>query len=289
MNTATELNRGATRVNAQTRTPLVSRVQVTGDLKSALVRAVDAIKGWEWLGSNETVLVKPNYNSAHPPPGSTASDFLRTVLSLLRERGAEAVIVGESTSHFKHRKVLKQAGVFRVTEELGVPVVIFDEEGWEDVAVDGQYLKRVKLAKTLQRVDRVVYLCCPKTHHAAQFTGSLKLGMGFVNNWRRTLWHLRYLQEKIVDLNLILNPDLILADMRYTFIAGGPAKGELREPGLFLASQNRVAIDVEAIRVIQGFPEHNLPEDVGAITQLARAFELGLGPNEGWSFQSADL
>ena len=275
--------------DVQPPSPQVSRVRVTRDLRGDLARAVEAIRGWEWLSGDETVLVKPNYNTAHPPPGSTATDFLHAALLLLREHGADKLVVGESTSHLNHRKVMKQTGVFRVTQKMHVPVVVFDEEGWENVRVGGQYLKRVKLTRTLHRVDRMVYLCCPKTHHAAQFTGSLKLGMGFVTNWRRTLWHLHYLQEKIADLNLILNPDLILADMRRTFIAGGPATGELREPGLLLASCNRVAIDVEAIRIIQGFPGHSLSQDAEAVTQIAQAVELGLGPGEGLSYQSVDL
>jgi uncharacterized protein (DUF362 family) len=130
-------------------------------------------------------------------------------------------------------------------------------------------------------VDKIVYLCCPKTHHAAQFTGSLKLGMGFVNNWLRTFWHIRHLQEKIADLNLVLEPDLILADMRRTFIDGGPATGELREPGLLLASKNRVALDIKAIQVIQSFPGHSLPDDPKAIPYIGRAIELGFGLGAG--------
>jgi len=276
-------------VDEQAHMPRVGRVRVTGDLGSDVARAVEAIGGWEWLSGDGTVLVKPNYNSAHPPPGSTATDFLRAVLLLLREHGAEKLMVGESTSHLNHRKVMEQAGVFHVAQELDVPVVVFGEDGWETVIVGGRYLKRVKLARTLRRVDRVVYLCCPKTHHAAQFTGSLKLGMGFVSSWQRTVWHFRHLREKIADLNLVLKPDFIVADMRRTFIAGGPATGELREPGLVLASRNRVAIDVEAIKIIQSFPGHSLPDDAGAVTQIARACELGLGPGEGLSYQSIEV
>jgi uncharacterized protein (DUF362 family) len=76
------------------------------------------------------------------------------------------------------------------------------------------------------------------------------------------------LQEKITELNL--------ADMRRTFIAGGPARGELREPGLLLASHNRVALDVEAVRIIQSFPGRSLPRDAKALAQIACAIELGL-------------
>jgi uncharacterized protein (DUF362 family) len=269
--------------------PQGSRVRTTGDLEGDLARAIEAIGGWEWPRGDQRVLVKPNYNSAHPPPGSTASDLLRAALLLLREHGARNLTVGESTSLLNHRQVLEQAGALQVAEELHVPVVILGEDGWDDVTIGGKYLRRARLARTLRHVDRIVYLCCPKTHHAAQFTGSLKLGMGFADNWRRTLWHLRHLQEKIAELNLALSPDLILADMRRTFISGGPAAGELCEPGLVLASHNRVAIDVEAIRIIQGYPGHSLPADVAQVRQIARAIELGLGPEEGLSFRTVEL
>ncbi|MBN2388705.1 MAG: DUF362 domain-containing protein [Anaerolineales bacterium] len=266
--------------------PLVSRIHCTSNLKSDLERAVEAIGGWDWFCREDAVLVKPNYNSPHPPPGSTAPDFLRSTLQLLQEHGAETIFIGESTSYSNHRKVLEQTGVYQVAQDMKVQVVIFDEDGWENVVVGGQYLKRVKLARLLSRGNRIVYLCCPKTHHAAQFTGSLKLGMGFVNNWQRTLWHFGRLQEKIVDLNLVIKPDLILADLRRTFITGGPATGELREPGLLMASRNRIAIDAEAIKVIQGFPGHNLPPTIEEVVQIKRAIELGLGPEEGLFYRT---
>lgn len=269
--------------------PLVSRVHSTSDLESDLERAVQAIGGWGWLSGDGAVLVKPNYNSPHPPPGSTASDFLRAVISLLQEHGARTIIIGESTSYTNHRKVLGQAGVMQLAQEMDVQVIIFDEDGWENVFVGGQYLKRVKLALILRRVDHTVYLCCPKAHHAAQFTGSLKLGMGFVNNWQRTLWHFRSLQEKIADLNIAIKPDLILADMRRTFITGGPTRGEIREPGLLFAARNRVAMDIEAIKVIQGYPGHNIPSSVEEIVQIKRAIELGLGPEDSLMYRTAEI
>jgi uncharacterized protein (DUF362 family) len=272
--------------NSQTDTSKVARVQATGNLTEDLQKVIGAIDGLSWLPSNETVLVKPNYNTAHAPPGSTAADFLDAALEILRQRGAEDVIVGESTSLLNHRRVLQQAGVFDVARDYNVPVVVFDEEGWEKVSVGGTFLKRARLTRTLRRVRRIVYLCCPKTHHAAQFTGSLKLGMGFAHNWRRTLWHIRHLQEKIADLNLVLNLDLVLADMRKTFIAGGPATGELRQPGVILASRDRVAIDLEAVKIIQAFPGHELPEDALAIPQIARALKLGLGTD---AYQCVDV
>lgn len=168
-----------------------------------------------------------------------------------------------------------------VAHKLDVLVIVYDEDGWERVKVGGRYLKKVKVAKALRRFDRLVYICCPKTHHAARFTGSLKLGMGLIGQLDRLWMHMRNLQEKIAEMNLAFAPNLILADMRCTFIRGGPAKGELRELGLILASGDRVAIDVEAIKVTQAYTGHALPNDPWALPQIAQAVELGIGaPSE---------
>lgn len=258
--------------------PLVSRVQASGDLKADIAHAVQLIGGFEKIVSGgETVLVKPNYNTADPYPGSSEPAFVRAVIELLREHGAGKITIGESTAYLRHRRVLEEAGLLAMAHELSVPVIVYDEDGWERVRVNGRYLRRLKVARALRRFDRLVYVCCPKTHHAAKFTGSLKLGMGLIGQLDRLRMHLRYLQEKIAEMNLAFAPDLILADMRRTFITGGPAKGELREPGLILASGDRVALDVEAIKIIQSYPGHELPGDPWALPQISHAAALGIG------------
>jgi uncharacterized protein (DUF362 family) len=257
---------------------LVSKVSATGDLKADIARAVELIGGFEKiLIGGETVLLKPNYNTADPYPGSSDPKFVGAVVALLREHGAGQVVIGESTAYSRHHKVLEEAGLMAVARELGVEAIVYDEDGWERVRVGGRYLKRVKIAKALRRFERLVYVCCPKTHHAAQFTGSLKLGMGLIGQLDRFWMHLRYLQEKIAEMNLTFAPDLILADMRQTFIKGGPAKGELREPRLILASGDRVALDVEAIKIIQNYPGHALPNNPWKLPQITHAATLGMG------------
>jgi uncharacterized protein (DUF362 family) len=88
---------------------------------------------------------------------------------------------------------------------------------------------------------------------------------------------MRNLAEKIADLNLRVHPNLMIMDGRQCFISGGPAKGELRNPGLVLASGDRVALDVEAIKTIRSFDGASLKYDPWSYTQIRRAVELGLG------------
>ena len=258
---------------------LVSKVRCDGDLKQNIGQAVAAIGGFERLVEpGDTILVKANFNTADPPPASSDPQFVKAVIELLYQHGAGKVVVGESSMiSLSTRETLRKAGMLQAAEEAGAEVVIFDEGEWVPVTTDGRYLKRVALAKAGLEAKKIVYVCCLKTHRYAEFTLSLKLAMGFVRRWDRVWMHLWRLSEKLAELNLAIAPDLIIVDGRRCFIAGGPSGGELREPNLILASGDRIAMDVEALKVIQSYPGHGLKKSPWELTMIRRAVELGLG------------
>lgn len=68
--------------------------------------------------------------------------------------------------------------------------------------------------RALKEVEKLVYVCCMKTHKWAKFTFSLKLAVGFMKPSERVLLHIRRLEEKITDLNLKVHPNLIIMDGR---------------------------------------------------------------------------
>ncbi len=142
----------------------------------------------------------------------------------------------------------------------------------------GKYLKFVFVPEILDRADKLILLPCLKTHSQAQFTGSLKLSIGFMKPSQRVRLHWRNLQEKIAELNKIINPNLIIMDARKCFINRGPSEGELREPNFILASDDRIAIDLEGIKIIQSFKGNSL-ENINPwkLPQIKMAIDLGLG------------
>ncbi len=258
---------------------LVSKVRYDGDLKQNIGQAVAAIGGFERLvDPGDTILVKANFNTSDPPPASSDPQFVKAVIELLCEHGAGKVVLGESSMiSLSTRETLRQAGMLQAAEETGAEVVVFDEGEWVPVKVGGRYLKKVALAKAGLEAQKIVYVCCLKTHRYADFTLSLKLAMGFVRHRDRAWMHLWRLSEKLAELNLAIAPDLIIVDGRRCFISGGPSAGELREPNLILASGDRIAIDVEALKVIQSYPGHSLNKTPWELTMIRRAVELGLG------------
>jgi uncharacterized protein (DUF362 family) len=256
---------------------LVSRIHYEGDLTAGIDQAVAAIGGFEKLvDPGDTILVKPNFNTADPPPASSDPQFVQAVIKLLYAYGAKRVVLGESSmiSRSTH-ETLQETGMLQAAQEVGADVVTFDE--WVPVETGGRHLTKVALAKTALEVDKIVYVPCLKAHRLADFTMSLKLAMGFVRPRDRITMHLWRLREKLVDLNLAIAPDLIIMDARLCFISGGPAQGEVREPGLILASGDRIAIDVEGIRIIQSYPNNSLTRDPWEFTMIRQAVELELG------------
>jgi len=266
---------------------LVSKVAADGDIKAAVERSISLLGSLhQVINRGDGVLVKPNFNSSDPYPGSTDLGFLRGVVELLLEAGAK-VTIGESSGGLWRptRKVLHKLGVSDLARHLGVELIAFDDrpDEWVRVEVGGEYLDTVVVPRAAYEADRLVYLPCMKTHNLARFSGALKLAVGFMHPGQRRALHARHLERKAAEINLCWQPDLIVMDGRKAFVSGGPEKGELVEPGLLLASGDLVAIDVEAMKVLLSYKAKNrLMPDPWQTPQVMTALKHGLGAVGGY-------
>jgi len=260
---------------------LVSKVAIADGktLKGNIFKSVELLGGFgKVIEEGDEVLLKPNFNTGDAPPGSSDPDFVKAVIELLYEHGASKVVLGESSMFsLSTRKVLEDTGMLQKAEEAGAEVVPFDEGKWVKVGTGGKYLRIVSLPERALETKKLVYVCCMKTHRWAKFTLSLKLAVGFMKPSERMMLHARHLEEKIADLNLVVHPSLIVMDGRKCFISGGPACGELRNPNVVLASGDRIAMDVETLKLIEGYEGASLTEDPWSYIQICRAVDLGIG------------
>lgn len=251
------------------------------DLKEAIAKALDQLGGFgKFINPGEHVLLKPNFNTADPFPASTSPDFLKRVVELVFQAGASQVFIGDSSTMAANtRKVMAKLGIFELEKMDPAPrIIVFDEHQWIKHKIsEGKYLKNVSLPAILQKVDKLILLPCLKTHFIAQFTGSLKISVGFMKPRERIYLHMSHTQEKIAELNTLIHPALIIMDARKCFVAGGPSEGLLEEPGLILASASRLAIDSEGIKIIQRYEKNCLVNiEPSQLPQIKRAIELGI-------------
>jgi uncharacterized protein (DUF362 family) len=266
--------------------PVVAKVKTKGDIQLAVGQAI-ALMGnlKQVINKSDRVLVKPNFNSPDPFPASTDLSFLQVVIELILETGAK-VTIGESAGAVWRptRKVFNQLGIPELARRLGVDLIAFDDRpnDWVQIKINGDYLSKVIMPRSAYEADKMVYLPCMKTHTLGAFTGAIKLIFGFVAPGQRRSFHLGHLQEKLADVNLCWQPDLIIMDGRKAFVSGGPNRGQVVEPDLVLASGDLIAIDIEAMKVLLDYRASNkIPANPWELTQIATALKHGLGAGEG--------
>ena len=271
---------------------LVSKVAASDrDLKAAVRAAVDAIGGIRRaLNPGDRVLLKANYNSPDPLPAATDLPFLAAVVDLLWEEGITDLTLGERSGwpSMPTHDVLEKMGVFALGREMGIPVIDFDPGPWMDVRMgpEARWWKSVAFPKALKQFDKIVYLPCMKHHFLATYTMSLKLAVGLTHPKEMVYMHADFrggkpeepMYLKMIELNLAVQPDLIIMDGRKAFVTEGPIKGEMVEPGVIMASGDQIALDAEGLKVLKSYPRDNmLKAPVWEMPIIQRAIELGLG------------
>jgi len=266
--------------------PIVAKVKAEEDIRLAIGQAIESMGDLrQAIGRGDRVLVKPNFNSPDPFPAATDLTFLQVVIELILETGAK-VTIGESSGGVWRptRKVFNQLGVSELARRLGVELIAFKDKpnNWVQIRINGDYLSKVVMPCSADEADKMVYLPCMKTHNLGAFSGTIKLAFGFVAPGQRRSFHFGHLQEKLAEVSLCWQPDLIVMDGRKALVSSGPAKGQLVETGLVLASGDLIAIDVEAMKVILDYRASNkIPDNPWELPQIATALKHGLGAGEG--------
>ncbi len=266
----------------------------------ALVKATDRAEGVrraiQLLGGNEVrgkaVLLKPNFNSADPAPGSTHPDVLRALVAQLQELGAGKITVGDRSGMGATRRVMQQVGAFDLAKQMGFDIVVFDEleeKQWALIqSKDDHWERGFAVPKMLLDSEAVVQTCNLKTHRfGGHFTLSLKNSVGFAAkqvggagyNYMSELHGSRHQRTMIAELNRTYAPALVVMDGVEALVNGGPDRGKVVRPEVALASRDRVALDAVGVAILRLFG--TTPEvSKGRIfeqAQIARAVELELG------------
>lgn len=235
------------------------------------------------------VLLKPNFNTADPTPGSTHNDTLVALVEELWEMGAKSVTLGER-SYPSTREVIDNKGILPIMEKMGVKVINFDDladKDWVEFnPKDTHWSSGYRIARPILDAECLVSTCCLKTHQfGGIFTMSLKLHVGVVPTFRHGYDYMRELhgsvhqRKMIAEINEPFKPDLVVLDGIDAFVDGGPATGKRAKGNVFLASTDRVAIDAVGVAVLKllGSNDDIMKKKIFKQEQIARAVELGLG------------
>jgi uncharacterized protein (DUF362 family) len=259
---------------------LTESVAVAAELLGGIEKAIK---------SGDKVILKPNFNCRYAIPLSTSPDFLTAIIELLQDHGAK-VTVGESSGKADGptEKVIADLNLIPIFKRYNVPFVNFEKDEWLEMEVPGEYWKKFRVPRTIYETDKRVYAANMRCHNSARFSASLKLSVGWIDMVDRAYLHEEktLTEYKVPELNLGWQPDLVFIDgRRCTNTKYG--RGKYIYPNLILASGDMVAIDAEAVKVLQSYPEDNLINiPVNQMGQFIMAVKHNLGSLDYFLLQS---
>ena len=237
------------------------------------------------------IIIKPNFNTADPPPASTDMSLLKILIEHLNTKNPEKISVIERSGPVDTEETMRSKGLFELQQEMGFEVIDLThlpEDEWVHIRPEegkSNWKDGFLFPKQYMDPDAIIItLPCLKTHQfGGHFTLSLKLSVGMVPRvgYMSELHSSPHQRKLITEINQAYTPSMIILDGVNAFVKGGPARGELVHPNVLLCGDDRIAIDAVGVAILRDFG--TTPEvEKGAIfeqEQIARAVELNLGVN----------
>ena len=211
----------------------------------------------------KTVLLKPNLvgldplgvMNTHPAVISAArTSFLRL--------GAARVLIGDGPAMDRDtHAILESVRLREFTGKLGADFCDLNLDDVEQVILEtrASKLKELYLPKTVLGADLLVSMPKLKTHHWAGVTLSLKNMFGIVPGscygWPKNILHWAGIDRSILDINAAARPDFAIVDGILGMEGNGPIQGTRKAAGVLIFSDDPVAADATACRIMGLLPE----------------------------------
>jgi uncharacterized protein (DUF362 family)/NAD-dependent dihydropyrimidine dehydrogenase PreA subunit len=250
------------------------------EVKNALLKGLTLLGGaGKFARSGEKILLKPNFLAAEVPEKcvTTHPSIFKAVAEIFQSIGAE-ISYGDSPALGSFEVVSKKAGFFDIAEELGVKHANFND-GVTIHLPRGRQNKVFSIAKAITETDGVISIPKLKTHGLLRFTGCLKNQFGCVPGLLKAEFHVKcpdafIFAKMLVDLNTCIKPRLYIMDGVFAMEGNGPQGGNPRKMNVILLSEDPVACDATACRLI------NCDPLIVPTTQFGQDFGIGTHESE---------
>jgi len=227
------------------------------EIYAAVEKGIELIGGLaQIVPPDSKVFVKINHISPPSPAEKgivTHPVFVEVVLDLLKEVGAD-ITVGDDIQSGPEDG-FQVSGFRQMCERAGVRLTNLREAGFVETVCNGHFLEKVYLSKISLDADVIINLPKLKTHSLCVLTGGVKNMYGTIPSGHRTKFHGEYIRNEdfsqvLIDIFFAIRPQLTIMDGIIAMEGEGPAAGSLRRLGVILTSQDAVAVDAVATKII---------------------------------------
>ena len=215
----------------------------------------------DYVAEGEKILIKPNVLIGSNPEKCvcTHPSVFRAMGTILKKMRV-IVSYGDSSGYGKMETNMKRAGLKHVADELDIIPADFHKR---KVVSHKEALlnKKFTVADGVLASDGLISLPKLKTHGLTRFTGAVKNQFGCIPGLNKGQFHVKLADPfdfatMLVDLNTLLRPRLYIMDGIMAMEGNGPRTGRPKKLGVLLFSNDPVALDSVACRIINLNPEY---------------------------------
>jgi len=214
--------------------------------------------------TGKRVLLKPNLVEPHSGAGhiNTHPLVVKVAIAVFLHLGAAHVLVAEGSGHRSDSfLILEESGLADVLVEDKTPFIDLNRADVFMAKNQGSQagMSHLILPLELLKADVIVSMAKMKTHHWTGATLAMKnlfgLMPGAFYGWPKNVLHTAGIQERIVDINATVKPQVAIVDGIVGMEGDGPIMGSPVHSGVLLVGRNLPAVDATCARVMGLNPE----------------------------------
>lgn len=251
----------------------VALIKSDDAVSNALERGIDLLGGFRVLKS--PFVIKPNICTITDKTGFATTDvkIVEALIDLvcpedrnlsirIVESDSESKFADEAFRKFGYTNLVK-----KYTElDLDVSLENLSHLPINSMKLDGLYFKNLEIPRLVVGSKYFVSVAVAKTHGLTFISGALKNLFGLLPRKDQSFYH-RHINEVIVDLNRLVEPDLCIVDARVGLEGWeGP---KTRRLDLIVLGRKPVSVDATVARIMGFNPDK--------IRHLVEAEKYGLG------------
>jgi uncharacterized protein (DUF362 family) len=226
-------------------------LQKSTELSYAVKNAMEAVDWEDIVQTGAKVAIKVNMCDSIPKKGViTTPELVYEVIKILLDRECEVTVVESDGLLYSADVAYRETEMQKWIEKAGARFVNLTND--EKIFINPKntlFVKEYAMPKTLEEADIVITMPLLKTHEITLCTGALKNQFGCYPQHNRVMLH-SHLDEAIVDINTILNPDIVIMDALTAIEGNGPTRGYPVKMDLLITSNNPISCDLAALEIM---------------------------------------
>lgn len=227
-----------------------------GEVKRAVQKGIDLVGGADTFAKrDEKILLKVNLlvGDAAEKCVNTHPSVLMAVAEIFNSTGAR-VAYGDSPGFGTARAASKRIGMDVAAAQAGIELKEF-QPGREVHFPEGLQNKKFTIANAVLESDGIISLPKLKAHGMQKYTGCVKNQFGCIPGLLKGEFHVRLpdafmFAHMLVDLDRLVHPRLYIMDGIIAMEGNGPRGGTPRRMNVLLFSEDPIALDATACRLI---------------------------------------